>query len=132
MSKLNNFFQNCPAVMSDGRHFTDYRSATSREEYNKYINNLVRDDEYRTLLQKNAKKIINLEWNKLSSDNSCVANKCVHAFPTRMTPQLLTQQMRDYNLSRLSASNFVCQRLGDDYRLVDEKDVDKEDDVSGM
>lgn len=82
----DNFFLNCPPMMSDGRLFTDYRTDVRANEYFKYINGIERDDDYRLLLQKNAKKIMNNQWNYLRKTKSCWDNECIHNYPTRMYP----------------------------------------------
>ena len=48
----------CPAKMDDGRYLQDFRSATRRDQYNKYINGIVRDDDYRLYLQQNGELIM--------------------------------------------------------------------------
>ena len=61
---MDNFFKNCPPKMNDSRHLTDYRTATRREEYIKYVNNVVRNDDHRLFLQQNADRFMNDEWNR--------------------------------------------------------------------
>ena len=38
---MDNIYQKCPAVMADGgRHFTDYKTPTQRNEYIRHINGI--------------------------------------------------------------------------------------------
>jgi hypothetical protein len=96
----NNFFKGCPALMSDARFLTDYRTPTTREQYNKYINGIVRDDDYRMFLQQNGTKIMDDEWAKDKKNNSCFPNECIHMFPTRSTPGMMYDEMNLYNATR--------------------------------
>jgi hypothetical protein len=94
---MDNFFKQCPAKMSDGRLFTDYRTATRREEYVKYINNIVRDDEYRMFQQCNADSIMDGEWKFNKSNKSCQVQECIHTYPTRMYPPWFVEQRLKYD-----------------------------------
>ena len=94
---MDNFYKNCPPMMSDGRHLTDYRLATRRNEYVKYINNVVRDDLYRLFLQDNATKITDNEWNYQRKNSSCWENKCVHTYPSRTYAQHFIAEMNAHN-----------------------------------
>ena len=68
---VDNYFQGCPAVMSDGRIFSDYRTATRREEFTKYSNGIVRDDIYRLFLEDNADKIMDQTFQTYKQNDSC-------------------------------------------------------------
>jgi hypothetical protein len=46
---MDNYFRGCPAVMSDGRLFTDYRSSQVREELFRHRNCVISENEARTL-----------------------------------------------------------------------------------
>ena len=95
---MDNYFQNCPPRMADqGRHLGDFKTATRRNELIKYYNNLWRDDQYRLFLQKNAKIILDREWNYHRKRNSCWNNDCIHNYPYRVTPRQLWQEMEAYN-----------------------------------
>jgi len=80
---MNNYYKQCPALMSDGRILSDYESDTKRNEYIKYLNSIYRDDDYRLFLQYNADKIMNKEWEYLKNDYSCHVGSCTHNYPTR-------------------------------------------------
>ena len=95
---MDNFFQNCPPKMADGgRHLGDYQSATRRNEYIKYINDIWRDDQYRLFLQLNGKEIADKEWAYHRRNNSCFVNDCVHNYPTRMNPGKFFQEREAYD-----------------------------------
>jgi len=116
---MDNYYNECPAKMSDGRHATDHRSSSRRDESYKYINNIVRDDEYRMFLQQNGETLINKTWTNLKNTVSCSPNRvCVHTYPTRVNPQMFHEEMQAYN--KKMASNDKegpkCQKH-QDYRL---------------
>jgi hypothetical protein len=94
---MDNFYKDCPPVMSDGRHFTDYKSAVRRNEYIKYINTLYRDDEYRLFLQDNANKILDNVWNYHKKNTNCWKNACVHVYPTRSIPRHFAEERMAYD-----------------------------------
>jgi len=72
----NNKFQTCPAVMNDGRTFTDYRSSETLNSLLRTTNNVTNNYDYRRYLTTNASSIMNNCNNyykeKLSCD-SCIA-----------------------------------------------------------
>ena len=116
----DNYYKNCPPMMSDGRLFTDFRSATRREETNKYINNIVRDDEYRVFLESNGEKIIDTIWDQQVKNNSCWVNECVHNYPTRVYPPWFTDERRAYNsLVKTTPDRklYECPKMND-YRIT--------------
>jgi len=95
---MDNYFQTCPPMMEDqGRHLGDYKTATRRNEYIKYINDVWRDDQYRLMLQLNGKKILDNEWSYHKKRNRCWVNDCIHHYPTRVNPRQLWQEMQAYN-----------------------------------
>ena len=111
---MDNFFKNCPPVMSDGRHFTDWNNASRRNEHVKYINDITRDDDYRMLLQCNANDFINKDWNFYSKNLNCWDNSCIHNYPTKSSHQNFKKQLNDYN--NLNNVKHSCNHLSD-YRL---------------
>lgn len=119
---VDNFFKDCPAKMSDGRFLTDYRSATRREEYVKYINDIVRDDTYRLFLQGNADNILDNEWSYLRKNKSCWKTECIHNYPTRVYPAWFVEERVKYD--SLSDPNrkvrYYCPPKAD-YRLTSTK-----------
>lgn len=116
---MDNFWKNCPAKMEDGRHLTDYRTAVRREEYVKYINNIVRDDEYKQFLTTNAEKITKNEWDWFKQNKNCWTNECVHNYPTRVHPPWFVEEKQKYNSlanpNRLT--QYTCPKMND-YRTM--------------
>jgi len=112
----DNFFKGCPPVMEDGRLFTDYRMSHRREQYNKSINGIVRDDEYRLFLQNNAENIMDKEWEYNRANNSCFVNVCAHNYPTRTPPGALHEEMELYNAVKTGKPVRrppVCEKFSD-------------------
>jgi CHAD domain-containing protein len=108
---VDNFFPGCPAKMERARQFTDYRTATRREQYNKNINGIVRDDDYRQFLQNNGEAILDKVWEHDKQVNSCFPNECLHTYPLRSTPSLDYQEMQLYTAVRtgkMSPAKFKC------------------------
>jgi len=110
---MDNFYNKCPAMMDDGRFVSDYKSATRRNEYIKYINNIDRDDQFRSFLQNNANTIMDNVWNHHEQNDTCSVNRCVHTFPTRCTAAQLNAEMKIYN----SAQKPACTKL-ENYRAT--------------
>jgi hypothetical protein len=121
---MDNFFRGCPPMMNDrGRNTCDFKTPTRREEYIKYINNIVRDDDYRLFLQQNGNEFMDKEWQYYKTNNSCYVNDCVHKYPTRQSPLDLARERQLYD-SRHNANNatFASERKCKayaDYRLSD-------------
>tara|TARA_Y100000780_G_scaffold220076_1_gene226967 strand:+ start:647 stop:1027 length:381 start_codon:yes stop_codon:yes gene_type:complete len=106
---MDNFFNDCPPMMADGfRDITDYKLATRRNEYIKYINDIYRDDEYRLFLQQTGGHILEKEWEYYKNNHSCWKSKCVHNYPTRMLPRHFNQEKRDYNRAYVQNINNKC------------------------
>lgn len=93
----DNYFKNCPAKMSFPIHFTDWKTATRRNEYVKYINDIVRDDDYRMFLQKNGGQLMENDWAYSKNKMGCWENGCIHVYPTRTIPQFFPQERRDFD-----------------------------------
>lgn len=119
----DNFYPECPAVMNDGRQFTDWRSATVREQYVKNLNKFSRDDELRTFYQQNGSDLMDATWGFLKQSAYCFPNKCVHYNPTRSTNELDRMELVNYNnigagISKQPVGN--C-RVYKDYRATTTK-----------
>ena len=115
---MDNVYKNCPALMSDARFLTDYKSSTRRNEYIKYVNDIHRDDDLRVFLQKNGKNIADNVWNYHKKNNYCNVNGCVHARPSRNVPADLIKEKKDFDM--LGAHNFQKMTpctVGKDMRL---------------
>jgi hypothetical protein len=117
---MDNYYRNCPARMDDGKFITNYKTASSYNEYIKYVNGIVRDDDYRLFLQTNATKVMDSEWLKLKKNDTCWNNACVHKYNTRMDPRFFAQELQDANLlfkSKQLPMNLSCPSYPD-YRLT--------------
>jgi len=116
---MDNFYKSCPPMMDDGRFLCDFRSGTVRNEYNKYINNINDDNNYRLFLQRNASKIMENQWFKLKKNNSCWKNECVHNYPNMVYPPWFVDERNNYNnLQNPNRKiNFPCKHFSD-YRLT--------------
>jgi len=118
---MDNYFNQCPPRLSDGRHLCDYRSSTVREQQNKALLGVPRDDDYRLALQRNGATIRNATWDALKKNESCHTYLCFHNAPqTRVPNQYNIGEMHDYNAVRtnkMSGQPFVCQNMPD-YRAT--------------
>jgi hypothetical protein len=116
---MDPIYKNCPPLLSDGRLFTDWRTAVRREEHMKYINNIVRDDEYRLFLEKNAENIMDNTWDNLKREKSCWVNECVHNYPTRMHPTWFYEERKNYDslYNPNRKTHYICSPKRD-YRAT--------------
>ena len=118
---MDNYYQNCPAKMDDARFITNYRSSSCNDEYIKYVNDIVRDDDYRLFLQLNGQNMMDSEWLFLKKNDSCQTNACVHKYPLRMDPRLFSQEIQASNLlfqQRMLPTDLQCTNYSD-YRMCD-------------
>ena len=117
---MDNFFQTCPPKMEDGRHLTDYRTAVRREEYIKYVNNIVRNDDQRLFYQQNGEQIMNDEWDYFKKTASCSTNECIHNYPTRVYPPWFVEERQRYDqLQKCKRENIYKCPTGVDYRITE-------------
>ena len=68
---MNSGFENCPALMSSGNFVTNW---FSNRDFNNLVikaNNIKTSQQYRSFLQKNAKKIMVREATKVKTKYSC-------------------------------------------------------------
>jgi len=107
---MDNFFPNCPAMMS-GRDLGDYKSETRRNEYIKYINDIWRDDQYRLFLQMNGKEVMDREWQYYRKNQSCWVSDCVHNYPTRMLPRHFVQERQAYDSINNPSTNKKLEHM---------------------
>lgn len=94
---MDNFYRGCPPKMNDARFLTDYRSATTREQFIKTVNGFVRDDDYRMFLQQKAEDIIDRERHYVKKRKECPIPYCIHKYPTRITNGEMNQELKLYN-----------------------------------
>jgi hypothetical protein len=117
---MDNFFQSCPPLMNDGRAFTDYRQSSVREQANKQKNGIVREDNYRIMLQSNGGVIMDKAWEHSKKNNSCFPNQCIHNYPTRSTPGMMYEELTFYNAVRSESKtkkDSKCNEM-EDYRMT--------------
>lgn len=120
---MDNFYQSCPAKMCDGRFLTDYRSSNTREQYIKYVNGIVRTDDYRSFLTDNTEKILDTEWTQMSNKNACKATTCVFELPTRAPLGASEKELKMYNNIQNGKitpkdANYPSCKPYPDYRLT--------------
>lgn len=97
---MDNYFKECPAMMSDGRLFTDYRSSQVREEQFKYANSIISENESRMIRTRNGEMILDTEWNNLEKTKTCHPSKmCYHQNnpTTRVTTIYNNNELHTYN-----------------------------------
>lgn len=117
---MDNYYKNCPPRMDDARFLTNYKSSSCNNEYIKYLNGIVRDDDYRLFLQMNAEKYMDSEWMHLRKNESCWNNACVHKYPTRMDPRKFDEERQNANLlftNSVLPNNLRCEKFSD-YRMT--------------
>jgi hypothetical protein len=118
----DNFYRNCPPMMSDGRLFTDYRADIRTNEYIKYVNGIGRDDEYRIFLQENGEEILDKQWDVTRKNKSCWNNECIHSYPTRVYPPWFTEERKavDSVFDPNRKVKYLCPQFAD-YRATHTK-----------
>ena len=73
----NNKYFDCPALMSDGRIMTDYRSATTLNDMIRLNNKTLSSYDYRNFLTHNAESIMKINNDFITEKNSCKSGKLV-------------------------------------------------------
>ncbi len=68
---MNNSTKDCPALMSDGRHATDYRPSCCVYDLVLNQNNLKSNHDARKFLQENAEQLMKRNSQYFSEKNSC-------------------------------------------------------------
>ena len=118
---MDNYYLRCPAMMSDGRLFTDFRASQVREEAFKRNNNLKTENEIRTFITNNGEKLMNIEWDLLTKNNSCHLKKqCFHNNKyTKVTSQINNSEILMYNGDKQNTN--VCNKTPHDYRMTELK-----------
>jgi hypothetical protein len=105
-----------------GRDLGDYKTATRRNEYIKYANDIQRDDQYRLFLQTNGTEMLDNMWKYQKKNNECHVNDCIHNYPTRMNPRQFVQEraafdsIYDLNTNEPLSGLRQCVKRAD-YRL---------------
>jgi hypothetical protein len=116
---MDNYFQECPPMMDDGRLFTDYRSPQIREEIFRHKHCVASENEARTLRTEHAEQIMDDEWYTLR-EKSCYPRKnCFHKHPTtRVTTPDNIAEILAYN-GQLPAPS--CDPASYDFRMTSTK-----------
>lgn len=104
---MDNYFQETPALMSDGRLYTDYRSSQVREKYFEYKNCLGSENEARTMRTLNGNQMLDDEWNYLVSTKLTTPRQVFfHTAPTTRTTNAFNMaEMNAYNTYNLKKIN---------------------------
>lgn len=123
---MNNNFHDLPAIMNDGRMFTDYRSSQVREEIFKNKHCIGNENEARHYRMDNAEILMNDEWSYLKEKNAKYVNKKQFNKhnSTMVSNTYNTEQLLAYNniIPQPSTQNIDCQ----DYRLTNQKNICQE------
>ena len=121
---MDNYFKGCPARMGFVPHITDYRPADTINQHIMRINGIVRDDDYRIMLQQNAETIMDRQFGVLKDMYSCQTNCCIHNNPsTRTTPGSNYAELKLYNAVRTNKlrqgdNGYPVCKNGPDYRMT--------------
>jgi hypothetical protein len=114
----------CPSMMSDGRFGTNYEPNIYTNELLKMDNKLVRDDDYRLFLQKNAVKLMEEEWKRMSG-TKCRVKECTFKHDTaRVLSQSFPQESASHDetlqneVNVDTAKNSCNHDTLKDYRLM--------------
>jgi len=99
MSYSNNKFPNCPALMEDGKIFTDYRTHKIADAELAKLNNIKDSQSYRLFLQENAETLI-LKNKKLLEIYVCSPR------PDRKYDPLNVQNFKGYESGGKNYSKF--------------------------
>ena len=73
----NNKYFDCPALMSDGRLMTDYRSSNTLNDMIRISNNTLSSYEYRNFLTNNATNIMKINNDYITNKNSCNSSEVI-------------------------------------------------------
>lgn len=119
---MDNFYHECPAEMSDGRIFGEFKTATRRNEYIKYVNGIYSNDQYRYFLQNNGDKISDNVFTYFKVNENCRVNPCVHNHATtRITPKMMNEEIKRHDKRSKKNYNSKLPNMGckvyKDYRL---------------
>jgi hypothetical protein len=114
---MDNYFLTCPAMMSDGRLFTDYRASQVREDVLKKNNRLETENDVRSFITENGDRMLNNEWNKITQNVMCYPRKeCFHNNErTKVTTLKNNSEILVYN--KVKPNYNTCNRMSD-YRLT--------------
>lgn len=93
---MDNYFHVCPAVMSDGRIYTDFRQSVIYDTDAMNGNHLANNNEFGKYIYKHGNLIKNKALNKCECNTCWVAPK-IHIFKTVVSPKQLMWQNKQYD-----------------------------------
>jgi hypothetical protein len=108
----NNKYFNCPPMMADGRHFTDYRPNSYSNNLIRMSSNIVGSYEYRQYLIHNAEKLMQENRNHATQKNSCsvsTTQKC-------NAEEVPFQRQCNVTLNNMECNVVNPQGVGTNYR----------------
>jgi len=74
-------YQGCPALMSDGRHMTDYRPSCIVNYMTQVQNGIMNQHKYRVWMQRNADKLRAIDRQNAQKMGGCTAMPYYHVDP---------------------------------------------------
>jgi hypothetical protein len=118
---MDNYFLDCPAIMSDGRLLTDYRASPVREKLFRRYNMLNTDYDVRTFITDNGEKLINSEWESIKQSKMCnPRERCIHTNElTRVSTERNNEEILMYN--NVKPNTNKCYTNEKDYRMISTK-----------
>ena len=80
---MNNSYVNrdCPPLMADGRHVTDYRPSCEVHSSIRYLNGLYDSNQYRQFLINNAERLQTMSRDFYHQKNTCGSCNFIHPDP---------------------------------------------------
>jgi hypothetical protein len=73
-------------------------------------------------LQQNAEAIMDREWTQMKQTkaDTCVANECIHKYPTRVNPPWFVEERQIYDSAAYpeNVKKYPCKKQNGDYRLT--------------
>ena len=109
----NNKYFDCPALMSDGRIMTDYRSSNTLNDLIRISNNTLSSFEYRQFLTNNADNIMKINNDYVTNKNSCSSGELI---------TVPFNKVCSYN-TQVGVCNNTNQRLGIGLRNEVDKNI---------
>ena len=115
-SASNNKYLDCPAIMSDGRTFTDYRPSSTVDDMIRLSNNVMSNFEYRQFLTNNGDSIMQINNKYLENKLGCgdcntpnvpFAKTCVY---NTSYPKCGPNNMNGVGINNTVASNNPTQQ----------------------
>lgn len=112
---MNNYFQECPPLMSDGRWQTDYTSTPVRDHIIASINNIQRDDDYRHFLEMFGQKIRDMQSKNDKAKFPCDTRVCVHDYNSKTTFMTIVKSF-EIQQCAINTSKFQMFRISTSFK----------------